>query len=201
MEGFHYKWLWNKRLLKKTSLHDKCRSWEGEIAPWSWDQIKFESIDFLFSKPGQEMFGLLRLVWFGILNIGNSEMCIFFFEKLCWCFSSMLPGEELAVHSSTRWEAGQFAHHWQLVGWQGTRHTGCQQLVSITSLTEQTHSHQKDGSSVISKTLWRKNAVLDTFSVLQVITFVNVWTGKLLLLFCTRPEPWTHTHTLKKLLC
>lgn len=150
------------------------------------------------------MFGLLRLVWFGILNIGSSEICIFFLEKICWYFSSKLPGEELAVHSSTRWEAGQFAHHWQLVGWQGTRHTVCQQLVSITSLTEQTHSHQKDNSSVISKIFWRKSAVLDTFSLLQVITFVNVWTGKLLLLCCHKTRA-LNTHTCikkkKKLLC
>lgn len=80
-------------------------------------------------------------------------MCIFFLEKICWCFTSKLPGEELAVHSSARWEAGQFAHHWQLVGWQGTRHIGCQQPVSIISLTEWTHSHQKAGSSANSKIL------------------------------------------------
>lgn len=124
-----------------------------------------------FYFPGQKMFGLLRLVWFGILNIGNSEMCIFFPGEDLLVFSLKLPGEELAVHSSTRWEARQFAHHWQLVGWQGTRHTGCQQLVSITSLTEWTHSHHKAGSSAISNILWRKSAVLETFSLLQVITF------------------------------
>lgn len=161
------------------------------------NQISIHWLFFLFSETGQKMFGLFRLVWFWILNIGNSEMCICFLEKICWCFSSKLPGEELAVHSSARWEAGQFAHHWQLVGWQGTRHTGCQQLVPITSLTEWTHSHQKAGSSVVSRILWRKSAVLETFSLLQVITYVTVWSGKLFLLCYTRPESWTHRHVKK----
>lgn len=48
-----------------------------------------------------------------------SEMSIFLLEKICWGFFPKLPGEETAVHSSTGWGAGQFAHHWQLVGLAG----------------------------------------------------------------------------------
>lgn len=81
----------------------------------------------------------------------NSEMLNFCLGK--HFFFLKLQGEEPATHSSTRWEAGQLAHHWQLVGWQGTRHVGCQQLVSIGSLMELTHSHHNAGSSIISKIL------------------------------------------------
>ena len=131
---------------------------------------------------------LLRLICPGILKTGEKFRNVkFFLERICWGFFSQLPGEEPAVNSCPRWGAGRFAHLRQLVGWQGTRHVGCQLLVSITSDRIETFWRQ---SCFLGnrQDLWRKSAVLEMFGPLQHVTCVTVWTGMLPLLGCTFTE-------------